>query len=120
MILSFKKEILDHPGVYFSTTNNVYSETIRAKDVDGLEALFTDSTARKQGWTVKRLSRGNNLPTCEQAEVLYPNPLRLSDLQTIYVTDEDHSDLVEGWLTYYKVPNVSVMIDASKFKGQPN
>lgn len=120
VLLSFNTSLLQDDGVYFSTTNNVYENTIRAKGVKGLDALFAESIARKPGWTVRRLGRASRLTTCEQAEVLYPNPLPLSFLERIYVADEDRSDVVEGWLTYYKVTGVSVIIDASKFIGQPN
>lgn len=120
VLLSFNTALLQDDGVYFSTTNNVYESTIRAKEVKGLDSLFADSIARKSSWTVRRLDRASRLTTCEQAEVLYPNPLPLSFLERIYVTDEDRSDVVEGWLTYYKVTGVSVIIDASKFIGQPN
>lgn len=120
VILAFKPSILSLEGVYFSTTNNVYENTSRASGAEGLKALFSDKTDRKPGWTVKRLSRAANLTTCEQAEVLFPNPLELSHLQAIYVANEDHSDLVEGWLAYYKILGVSVIINEGKFLGQPN
>lgn len=120
VILAFNPSILNQEGVYFSTTNNVYPKTHRAKGAQGLDALFSNSTERKPGWTVNRLARPANLPTCEQAEVLYPNSLELSYLQSIYVANDDHSDLVEGWLAYYKISGVSVIINESKFFGQPN
>lgn len=120
VILAFKPSILGLDGVYFSTTNNVYENTYRASGPEGLKALFSDRVDRKPGWTVKRLSRADNLATCEQAEVLFPNPLKLSYLQAIYVASEDHWDLVEGWLAYYKISGVSVIISESKFLGQPN
>ncbi|RMP75965.1 DarT ssDNA thymidine ADP-ribosyltransferase family protein [Pseudomonas syringae] len=120
VILSFRPSLLSQKDVYFSTTNNVYPETLRAKGGKGLEALFAESIARKPGWTVTRKARSDNLPTCEQAEVLFPSRLDLSYLQAIYVANEDHSDLVEGWLSLYKISGVSVRIDASKFNGQPN
>lgn len=120
VILSFNPSLLSEDGVYFSTTNNVYSQTLRSKGVPGFEALFSESIARKPGWTVTRKARPSNLPTCEQAEVLFPSRLDLAYLQAIYVDSEDRSDLVEGWLSLYKISDVSVIIDASKFNGQPN
>jgi hypothetical protein len=120
VILSFRSELLSLSGVYFSTTNNVYSKTFREQGGEGLESLFAERIDRKAGWTVMRKSRPLNLPTCEQAEVLFPTRLDLSYLQAIYVDSEDRSDLVEGWLSLYKITGVSVIIDASKFNGQPN
>ncbi|OJA47630.1 DarT ssDNA thymidine ADP-ribosyltransferase family protein [Burkholderia ubonensis] len=119
-ILSFSPAILTHDGVYFATTNNIYDLVERQAGADGLQNLFAPSVRRKPGWTVTRKSRADRLPTCEQAEVLYPNRLSLDYLEKIYVGTGDDHDCVSGWLSYYKRPNVQVVIDEAKFAGQPN
>ncbi|MBY0446914.1 MAG: DarT ssDNA thymidine ADP-ribosyltransferase family protein, partial [Burkholderiales bacterium] len=39
-IVSFSPEILNHEGVIFTTTNNIYTSVKRAPKVDGFEAMF--------------------------------------------------------------------------------
>ncbi|CAN7161510.1 DUF4433 domain-containing protein [Paraburkholderia hospita] len=119
-ILSFSPDILSHDGVYFATTNNIYDFVSRQPGASGLEKLFAPSVRRKGSWTAYRRDRAENLPTCEQAEVLYPKRLSLDYLERVYVQNGDDYDLVSGWLNYYKRPDVQVLIDAAKFDGQPN
>jgi len=72
VILSFDPIILTHECVYFATTNNSYEHCRREVGVTGLQALFTNLIRRKGTWRAHRGSRVDRLPTCEQAEVLYP------------------------------------------------
>lgn len=39
-IMSFGVEILDHDGVVFTTTNNIYPPCERGEDLEGFEAMF--------------------------------------------------------------------------------
>ncbi|PAJ87304.1 DarT ssDNA thymidine ADP-ribosyltransferase family protein [Burkholderia ubonensis] len=119
-ILSFSPDILSHDGVYFATTNNIYEHVSRQSGALGLQNLFSQKIKRKGGWAAFRRDRADNLPTCEQAEVLYPKRLSLDYLEKVYVQNGDDYDRVSGWLNYYKRPNVQVVIDAAKFDGQPN
>ena len=126
-ILSFRPEIMEHKGVFFTTTNNTYDQVSRGKGVNGLAALFADRVGRKQNgrygsWSVWRGTRADNLTTCEQAEVLYPERLSLDYLQRIYVETGDHHDIVAGWLDDfgYSEQDVSVEIVPDKFRGVEN
>lgn len=119
-ILAFSPDILAHEGVYFATTNNIYDFVVRQPGARGLDNLFAQSIKRKGNWTALRRDRADALPTCEQAEVLYPKRLPLQYLEKIYVQNGDDHDRVSGWLNYYKRPNVQVLIDEAKFDGQPN
>lgn len=99
-ILSFGPSILDDPGVVFTTTNNVYHEVCEREDgVAGLQAMFKDAVPWGYLGSVKHRQSGHpkNLPTDEQAEVLYPGELALSRLQAIYVRKEEHRRLVLAW-----------------------
>ncbi|WP_082219306.1 DarT ssDNA thymidine ADP-ribosyltransferase family protein [Massilia sp. NR 4-1] len=119
-ILSFRPEILTHAGVFFTTTNNIYEHVIRGQGQSGLEALFTEPIKRKGSWYARRNGRTDNLATCQQAEVLYPQSLAMDHLQRIYVATEEQHDLVSGWLRYYRLNSVSVTIQPEKFNGVPN
>jgi len=124
-ILAFDPQILTHENVWFSTTNNGYEDTIREKGESGFSNLFAPSIIRKLNgtygrWSCSRNSREKQLPTCEQAEVLYPEKLSLQYLNKVYVEDETHSDMVKGWMGDFDFPDVCVEINTQKFIGQRN
>jgi hypothetical protein len=87
-VLSFSLEILDHDGVWFATTNNMYPAVRRGEGLEGFQALFADEVAGKYG---RAMRRGDGFPserpTDPQAEVLYPGELSTEYLQRIYVSD---------------------------------
>lgn len=124
-ILAFDAEILTHDNVWFATTNNGYPLCERAKGVEGFLRLFKALVPRKMGngnklWSAHRGGRNDRLPTCEQAEVLYPGEVSLKFLRTIYVEDEAHQDTVRGWLSEFGYHDIEVIVGAEKFKGMPN
>ena len=119
-ILSFDPEIMTHQYVFFATTNNSYALCKRNEGADGLEALFVDKIKRKPGWSVPRRSRPSHLPTCEQAEVLYPGEVSIEYLRCIYVGKDDHHDAARGWLQEFDLQGVDVVVSPQKFKGCPN
>ena len=92
----------------------------RESGMAGFNALFVDRIPRKHGWTACRGLRGAHLPTCEQAEVLYPSRISLELLRRIYVKTGEQHDAVCGFLQYYRRGRVEVVIDPAKFLGAPN
>ncbi|WP_365344360.1 DarT ssDNA thymidine ADP-ribosyltransferase family protein [uncultured Sphingomonas sp.] len=120
-ILAFDPVIMTHEGVVFATTNNGYDRCSRAAGEAGLEALFQPTIRRKSnGWSVTRNQRVARLPTCEQAEILYPGEVSTDYLRRVYVSEEDHHDQARGWLDEFGLPNVDVLISPGKFDGMPN
>lgn len=96
-ILSFDPMILTHPGVYFATTNNIYTGVLRGPGAAALDRLFDDQIVRWDGKVVVRdSSTPRNQPTCEQAEVLYPGELSSGYLRKIYVKNGQEADKVES------------------------
>jgi len=75
---------------------------------------------RRPGWAARRGQRPRNLPTCEQAEVLYPNALALHYLQRVYVRQGEESDRVHAMLANYGRDDVGVLVQEEKFRGAPN
>lgn len=120
VILAFRPEILEHSGVYFATTNNVYEHVLRDAGAAALERLFAGYVRRKGDWGARRANRSSHLPTCEQAEVLYPTRLSLSHLQRIYVRNDEDYDVVRSWVNYYGLPSIEVLVSPDRFNGQPN
>ena len=107
-VLSFTPAVLADPGVYFTTTNNTYTDTVRrGTGLTGLADLYSDSipygyynsVSRRRPWLP------DDRPTNAQAEVLYPGRLMLDRLQAIYVPEEQHLDEIEGWVA--ALPKVS-------------
>jgi hypothetical protein len=120
-ILAFDSVLMTHSDVVFATTNNSYDQCLRKDGAQGLERLFSDVIRRKSpNWSVSRGGRAPNLPTCEQAEVLYPGAVSCSFLRRIYVQDNMSHDVASGWLAEFGIKDVSVVISRAKFTGKPN
>jgi ssDNA thymidine ADP-ribosyltransferase, DarT len=96
-ILAFDPVILGHAGVKFATTNNMYSGVLRNAGENGLDALFDPSIRRWHSSTVTRSATLDQcLPTCPQAEVLYPGEISTDFLQAIYVQTDASADELAG------------------------
>lgn len=115
-ILSFDPVILTHTGVYFTTTNNIYSSVIRARGAEGLEGLFAKKVVR---WNGNICTRPNNYPenqpTCEQAEVLYPGELSISFLKHVYVAQQTHASAIESQFDLFNLKPVQCIIKPDLF-----
>jgi len=117
-ILSFSPVICSHEGVYFTTTNNMYSGVKRMQGADGLNAMFA---SRITQWSSSVICRPSSLPdkqpTCEQAEVLYPKQISLKYLQKIYVINNDIAATLESIKKIFSEwQNVPCEINVNLFK----
>jgi len=96
-VLSFAPRVLEHDGVYFSTTNNAYPHVKRGTGAEGLDAMFAPVVKE---FDTKSLSRGHgalpSMPTSPQAEVLYPGDLILDHLSCVYVPNDETADKVKS------------------------
>lgn len=119
-IMSFDPIILTHNGVYFTTTNNIYTSVVRATGITGMKAMFSEKITRWGTNIVTRNNRPINLTTCEQAEVLYPNPLNMSFLKKVYVQNKEQAASIHGTLRSFGFQSVDVIISPEKFSGVPN
>jgi hypothetical protein len=116
-VLSFDPVILSHSGVYFTTTNNMYTGVRRNTGGKGLQMLFDSLIIQWAGQIVRRDSDlPAKFPTCSQAEVLYPGELSTKFLQRVYVsTGEDHDDIC-GQCAGVSFPDLEVRILPEIFK----
>jgi hypothetical protein len=123
--LAFDPAILSDEGVFFATTNNIYTGCRRAGGVNGLEALFAERVRRWSGNNVERPEgMPEELTTCPQAEVLYPGPLSLDRLLKVYVATGPHADIASSscdiLLRSDEAPDekrkIPILIDASVFE----
>ncbi|WP_323169728.1 DarT ssDNA thymidine ADP-ribosyltransferase family protein [Pantoea agglomerans] len=115
-VLDFSPKILNHQGVNFTTTNNIYTGVIRKSGHDGLEAMFA---GRINHWWGKDIMRQEGLesqfPTCVQAEVLYPKEISTEFLQAIYVQNDEIADEVAGQLGAMNHRNIPIITAPVKF-----
>ena len=117
-ILSFSAEILTHDGVVFTTTNNMYSGVKRKPGPEGLEAMFAARILHYNNKRVRRAEdRARCLPTCEQAEVLYPKGISTQHLKRIYVVRDEDMDDVRAQIAVIQHPEVEVVKDPARFRG---
>ncbi len=98
VVLSFHPRILSHPGVVFTTTNNIYPNCERAEGLSGFHKLFTDAVRGRYDRLHYRTNKSAAWPTDRQAEVLYPSELSCDHLQRIDVQHEEALDTIHGVL----------------------
>jgi len=115
-ILSFDPEILAHDGVYFTTTNNMYTGVRRGVGAVALEALFATRITRWTGNAVQRTpGMPSHLTTCVQAEVLYPRELLIGYLRRVYVVRPEDSDEVHAQLAMTGFKTTDVRVEPKRF-----
>lgn len=103
VVLSFGPQILAHPGVVFTTTNNIYRNCLRSDGLPGFSQMFASSVVGWEPWerrTIRhnRVGKSSAWLTDRQAEVLYPGELSCGFLQRIDVQTENGFDTVCGAL----------------------
>lgn len=116
-VLSFTPEILDHEGVYFATTNNMYPAARRGQGVEGFEALFANEVPGRYS-ALSRRGDGfpNERPTDPQAEVLYPAELSTDYLQRIYVSDTLSRATIRAQCEAVGHPEVEITVNPDVFE----
>lgn len=119
-IFSLDTGLAGHDGVYFATTNNGYPLCHREAGLGGVQKLFHEVVPRKGAWSASRHGRAAHLPTCQQAEVLYPASISIEAVRRIYTAAPSHSDIVRGWLREFGLTRIEVTLDPNKFHGVPN
>lgn len=118
-ILSFDPSIMTHDGVYFTTTNNMYTGVRRRIGPVGLESMFSHRIEQWSGRTVERATGlPANVPTCHQAEVLYPGQVSVNYLRCVYVTQGGDVDQVAAQCSALGVTLVQCVVDESRFRPQ--
>ena len=94
--LSFSPEILSHPGVVFTTTNNIYPSCKRSEGLEGFSRMFSDLVIGRYGSRHVREGKLDSWTTDRQAEVLYPGELSIEHLQRIDVQTEKGLETIDG------------------------
>ena len=98
VVLAFAPDILGHPGVVFTTTNNIYPACRRTEGLEGFNNLFAESVRGRYDREHDRRGKPADWPTDRQAEVLYPGEVPCGHLRRIDVQREDTIDTMHGVL----------------------
>ena len=98
ILLSFDVAVLSHPGVVFTTTNNIYPSCLRAEGLGGFLRLFDAQVKGRCGRLHSREDKHTSWPTDRQAEVLYPGELCCEHLRRVDVQVAETEDSVRGAL----------------------
>jgi hypothetical protein len=116
-VLDFAPEILCHDGVYFTTTNNIYTGVKRGMGEAGIEAMFQQKITQ---WTGNDVIRAQGMPdsetTCQQAEVLYPKELGVQYLRCIYVRTTEEEDELSGQLALTGKNEIQIAVKPEIFR----
>lgn len=116
-VMSFDVEILDHDGVCFTTTNNIYPPCRRGNGLAGFEAMFDESIEwgyhGSEKW--RPAEHPDSWTTDRAAEVLYPTRISLEYLRRLYVPGKQHRRMVSAWAEAYGVDDLRVEIDLEPF-----
>jgi hypothetical protein len=111
-VLALDPSVLAEPGVWFTSTNNTYTATVkRGVGVDGLAALFAAEVPWGHWGSVCKRFKGmpSMWTTDPQAEVLYPQQVPMECLRAVYVRDPEHADHVNSLFGLFPtVPRVPV------------
>lgn len=94
VLLSFDVSVLAHPGVVFSTTNNIYPSCLRAEGIGGFSRLFHARVKGRYDQLHSREDKDTSWPTDRQAEVLYPGELSCEHLCRVDVQVAETEDTV--------------------------
>jgi hypothetical protein len=115
-ILSLTPEILGHDGVLYATTNNIWTGCDRARGGEGLEALFAKKVHRYSTlWAERQDGYPHNWPTCDYAEVLYPEQVRTDFLQRIYFETDDQMHHGAAQMRALNHPEIELVVAPELF-----
>lgn len=116
--------VATHDGVYFTTTNNRYSNVSRQSGAPGLEAMFADVVhpfrPTHQYRPLIRNSLADNQPTDAQAEILYPGAIPVEHVSAILVATEEDAHSTISQLGYFRarrsdLSHIETRIDPAAF-----
>ena len=116
VVLSFAPEVLTHPGVVFTTTNNIYPKCTRAEGLAGFERMFADTVVGRYGRLHNRDGKQAAWTTDRQAEVLYTGELSCKHLLGIDVQTSDAFESIHGALGSFELEGVKVCLAPEVFK----
>lgn len=117
-ILDFDPHIMTHPGVFFTTTNNIYTGVLRGSGLAGFDAMFLNQISHWNGRFVRRAPDAMDWQTtCVQAEVLYPGEVSTQYLNRVLVRRESDGDELAAQMRVVGHPEVEIVVRPDLFGG---
>jgi ssDNA thymidine ADP-ribosyltransferase, DarT len=115
-IFSIAPEVMAHDSVHFTSTNNMYSGVRRQPGEAGLESMFAPRITQFGASVIRRpAAAAASLPTCNQAEVLYPGELSTQYVQLVYAHSERDADELAGQMAAVGHPEVRILVRPDLF-----
>lgn len=115
VVLAFDVEILGHPGVVFTTTNNAYPACLRAEGLPGFERMFAEPLLGYNSRPFDRRGLPDHHTSDHCAEVLYPVAVDTTFLNTIYTNTDDDAEHLSGILSALSL-DVDVVVNPRMFR----
>ena len=118
-VMSFDVAILDEPDVWFTTTNNSYTEVCRrGQSIEGFEDMFAEHVPWGYYGSVvhRRADYPDNLPTHRQAEVLFPEAIDLEHLLRIYVELPEQRRMIKAWCSAFDRSEPTIEVQPEIFR----
>ena len=109
-VLSFGIDILDEPGVQFTTVNNIWPRRLKGSGVAGFEGMFADSVAGRFEDVHHRTNHSPAEPTHFSAEVLFPGQIALDRVQRVYVEKPEHAWSIRTHCNTFDRPSLDVRV----------
>ena len=100
VILYLKPCVLEIKGAVFCTSNAASSVCSKKTGGDGFEALFSDEIVTKRGILKRKTTKHPNCPTDNQAEVLVPGDIPITNIQRIVVANDDVKSTLAASLNF--------------------
>jgi hypothetical protein len=124
-VLDIDPGIMGDDGVWFTTTNNMYTNVQRGQGVLGFEAMFADVVhpfrpVRSQAALVRN-GLGDHQPTDPQAEVLYPGAVETPFIRGIVLRTDEDAHSVSSQVSFFAgrgmdVSHIDVRVDPAAFE----
>jgi hypothetical protein len=115
VVLAFDVEILGHPGVVLTTTNNAYETCLRSEGRAGFDQMFADPVLGYNGRSYGRAGFPPNHTTDHCAEVLYPASVSIEYLRRIYAKQDEDTEQIAGILGGLG-KTIEVMVEPRMFR----
>jgi len=119
--------VATHEGVYFTTTNNRYSNVGREVGVEGFEAMFAPEVYPYRPLSahpaITRAGLDVSQPTDAQAEVLYPGVVGVEHVTAVLVATDTDAHSVRAQLGYFEamrpeLSHIEVRVDPDAFRNR--
>ena len=113
-----KPSVFEIKGAVFCTYNAASSVCSKKSGGDGFEALFSDEIETKRGIVKRKATKQPNYPTDNQAEVLIPEDIPITEIQRIVVANDDVKSTLAASLGFITDLKIQIDADLNSFRSR--